>query len=237
MLPTQVKVKNPVQINCFSNFSLVLDKNGDVWGFGSNLKDRLGMESDGPTQIKTLKKIVKLACGNFHSLALDGEGQCWSTGSNKNGELARADAPGWGQVEQQGPVVDIAAGFNVSFFISHQNDLLSAGKSSLSLNQKDAMKVVLKEIKKVACGLNYICVIDLSGNVYSWGENKFQQLGYSTKGDFQSTPQKIEGLSDVVQISCSKGEKHNHTGCINSSGQVYMWGDPYKGQLGNYPEG
>ena len=38
----------------------------------------------------------------------------------------------------------------------------------------------------------------------------------------------------MVSISCSKGEKHQHTGVVFDDGTVYMWGDPYKGQLGQY---
>jgi len=37
-------------------------------------------------------------------------------------------------------------------------------------------------------------------------------------------------------VSCSKGAKHNHTGCVDAEGKLYMWGDPYKGQLGHYSE-
>jgi len=43
-------------------------------------------------------------------------------------------------------------------------------------------------------------------------------------------------MNGVISISCSKGEKHHHTGCVLSSGKVFMWGDPYKGQLGQYAE-
>ena len=30
----------------------------------------------------------------------------------------------------------------------------------------------------------------------------------------------------------SQGEKHCHASCLTKSGQVYTWGDQYKGQLG-----
>ena len=29
-----------------------------------------------------------------------------------------------------------------------------------------------------------------------------------------------------------KARVHNHTGALGEDGQVYFWGDPYKGQLG-----
>ena len=44
MVPALVKIKNVTQISCFSNFSMCLDSNGKVYGFGSNLKGRIGLE-------------------------------------------------------------------------------------------------------------------------------------------------------------------------------------------------
>lgn len=46
-----------------------------------------------------------------------------------------------------------------------------------------------------------------------------------------------ENSLNVVQVSCSKGEKHNHTMCVCSNGQAFAWGDQYKGQLGTLPVG
>lgn len=36
----------------------------------------------------------------------------------------------------------------------------------------------------------------------------------------------------IVQVSCSRGEKHCHTHAMAEGGDVYSWGDQYKGQLG-----
>jgi alpha-tubulin suppressor-like RCC1 family protein len=60
----------------------------------------------------------------------------------------------------------------------------------------------------------------------------------NVKEAFIKSPTKIEALAGVKieQISCSKGAKHNHTGCVDSEGNLYMWGDPYKGQLGHYSD-
>lgn len=67
-------------------------------------------------------------------------------------------------------------------------------------------------------------------------------LGDATKGQNSinsiKSPKKIEFFSDknieVKQVSCSKGLKHCHTGCVSVDGRLFMWGDPYKGQLGHY---
>ena len=109
MVPGHVsKAKHITQISCFSNYSLCLDQRGNVFGFGSNLKGRLGLEDktdddvEYPRQITSLKSIVKIECGYWHSLALDKSGQAWSAGYNTHGELGRYqttnDATIFGQV-------------------------------------------------------------------------------------------------------------------------------------------
>ena len=72
--------------------------------------------------------------------------------------------------------------------------------------------------------------------LFSWGDNQFQQLGLGQKFEkvkMVETPQQITEIpldnKSVISISCSKGEKHQHTGCVLDDGTAYMWGDPYKG--------
>jgi regulator of chromosome condensation len=43
----------------------------------------------------------------------------------------------------------------------------------------------------------------------------------------------IESLKNIVQVSCSVGEKYCHTGCVDADGRVYTWGSAYKGKLGH----
>jgi len=98
------------------------------------------------------------------------------------------------------------------------------------------------QVSQVDCGQTYQCVVTKSGDLYAWGSNTFKQLGLcdtsSKKIDEVKTPQQLTFFSDnglkVKQVSCSKSYKHNHTGCVTEDGRLFMWGDPYKGQLGHY---
>ena len=90
-------------------------------------------------------------------------------------------------------------------------------------------------------GHNYACLISQEGDLYSWGNNTFQQLGLGKKFKNSkeiSKPTKVPFFESnnlkVIQVSCSKGEKHCHTHAITENGDVFAWGDPYKGQLGTY---
>ncbi len=48
----------------------------------------------------------------------------------------------------------------------------------------------------------------------------------------------VEALRTVqiVQSSCTRGEKYGHTGAVDVDGRVYTWGCGYKGKLGHYKE-
>ena len=78
-----------------------------------------------------------------------------------------------------------------------------------------------------------------------WGDNQNSKLGVGSKKEYTETPKKVGDLIDdktgqkllIEQVSCSMGERHGHSGCVTTEGRVFMWGDPYKGKLGNLKEG
>ena len=131
------------------------------------------------------------------------------------------------------PIRQVDCGLKYVFALSEEGELYSWGDNGYKqLAQSDPMK------KKLKLSLNNLKDLSNSDGPLLSSEPKvkedttFAQNG----GRFLNKPRKIElfgkkGLR-VKQISCSKGEKHSHAACLTEDGRVFMWGDPYKGQIG-----
>lgn len=66
-----------------------------------------------------------------------------------------------------------------------------------------------------------------NGEVYSWGQGKYGQLGL---GDYKDSvaPQKIESLKNIVKVDCGS----EYTMALDKDGQLFVFGSNSYGQLG-----
>lgn len=81
---------------------------------------------------------------------------------------------------------------------------------------------------KLMLGCTNTALIKEDGNLWLWGSNDYGQLGDGTRIK-KTTPQKVEGLSNVVDVCI----QWDFTAALTSDGQLYTWGRNDKGQLGN----
>jgi len=75
------------EISAGASYSLGIDKNGQVWGWGSNVAGQLGDNTITckltPVSIAgTAKTFCKIAAGNCWAVAIDKDGQVWAWGLN-----------------------------------------------------------------------------------------------------------------------------------------------------------
>lgn len=89
-------------------------------------------------------------------------------------------------------------------------------------------------IVKVAAGFSHSAAVDSSGNLYTWGSNKYGQLGL---GDYamRRFPELVTGFVDsrgatytVVDIKCGL----YHCLALDNAGQIWSFGSNSRGQLG-----
>ena len=71
-------------------------------------------------------------------------------------------------------------------------------------------------------------IIDNSGNLYAWGNNDYGQLGIGSTEEYQTTPQKINGISNVEDVYTDGYSVI----AKDKEGNLYAWGNNYMGRLG-----
>jgi len=82
-----------VQIAAGENFTLALDKNGQVWSWGTNGSAQLGVNNTtnygAPKRVIGLSNIKEIAAEHASGLALDNTGRLYGWGRNDFGQLRR----------------------------------------------------------------------------------------------------------------------------------------------------
>mmetsp|Transcript_12856 Transcript_12856/g.10989 ORF Transcript_12856/g.10989 Transcript_12856/m.10989 type:complete len:181 (-) Transcript_12856:601-1143(-) len=173
-----------------SLFSICVTDTGDVYAFGSNKKNQLGIGAEQsmitiPTRVKGIATPIKMvACGIWHSLLLDTSGQVYASGYNKHGELGLGDTverEKFSIISNFKGIKKVAAGFNMSFYINDDGILFSSGKgiTNGSHNAKDrhspAIIRILQntKIRDVEAGNNHSACVSEEGDLYTWGMGEF----------------------------------------------------------------
>jgi uncharacterized repeat protein (TIGR02543 family) len=93
-------------------------------------------------------------------------------------------------------------------------------------------------IRDVFAGQYHTFVVTTNGRVYSWGWNRYGQLGDGTSGTSQN--ENIADKSTPTLISFPAGEiirnvvaDQDHSLAVTTTGRVYSWGRNNSGQLGD----
>ncbi|KAJ3216133.1 hypothetical protein HK099_005998, partial [Clydaea vesicula] len=110
---------------------------------------------------------------------------------------------------------------------------LGLGNQETSFKPKMIEKDFFKlQVVMVALGPDHTIAVDANGTAYTWGTNRFGQLGYVTDCglDCQLTPREVGGSLKKVKIKLAAASKF-HSVVVSSTGQIYSWGTN-NGQLG-----
>lgn len=204
-----------VALSFNQNYSLAIDKNGDLWSWGYNNKGELGrgtidedcsLTSSSGACSKTIDKVnisnvVSVSAGYSHALALREDGSLWAWGTGGDGELAN------GQRDSENAPID-----------ANQPTLVNID-SNLNLVQ-------------ISAGSDFSCALEDQGNVWCWGKNNYGQMGQGNPDakDDQLTPIKVkfpEGIK-IKYIATGKG----HALALTTDNEVYGWGLNASSQIG-----
>lgn len=225
------------------DFTLALDKDGVVWGFGQNDDGQLGLGDNTkrtiPTRINFAIPVAMISTGNLHSLLLDQNGIVWSFGKNKFCQLGQKDSQSRNipcKVPDLRDIVQISSGHYHNLLVSASGKVYGFGsnsygqlgiKKSTTSYVKSAQKIRLKKISKVCCGGHFSIAVGFDGHVWVFGDNFFSQLGLDdTKCRYVPTlNMRLFGM-DLYPGAA-------HLFAISPDGVVYSCGFNDMGQTGN----
>ena len=234
-----------------------------VLSFGDNSQSQLGVKtstsSGSVVTVDLLRGLdfVSVAAGGSSSFALSNQGGIYAWGSNRQlelglrEELRGADSPMalkllTGCVASQVATTSSAIGQAHTLVLDRQTGAVfgfgSQPDGALGLGEKELRSEakILRftsgtKIRQVACGLRHSLLLDETGRVWTFGDNRQGQLGQQTAATGAMThsfrPLLVSGLCNVKLIAC--GDAHN-LAVVETEGKpfLYGWGQNSCGQLG-----
>ena len=217
------KVKNippALSVSCGDNHTLIITNDENLWSCGKNVYGQLclGNKQDQLTfQQTSFSSIIRISAGGFHSLFQNNNEEIFGCGYNDFGQL------GLGHVMTQiepciisnAPpnIIQFCCGFSHSLFLDIDGNTFSVGYGDFIGLGDDLDRSILTQIpcippiQKVSGVGNSSYLLDIEGNVWSFGDNTCGQLGHGDE-ELRNIPTKILGLKDIKQISYGYTSDH-----------------------------
>uniref|UniRef100_A0A674ASE5 HECT and RLD domain containing E3 ubiquitin protein ligase 4 n=1 Tax=Salmo trutta TaxID=8032 RepID=A0A674ASE5_SALTR len=190
------------------------------------------------------KQVCDIGCGRRHTTFLLGDGTVYTCGCNDIGQLGHEKSrkkPEQVVALDAQNIVAVSCGEAHTLALNDKGQVFAWGLATdgqLGLtNFEECVRVPRNikslsdvEIAQVACGYRHSHALSRGGQVYSWGQNRYGQLGLGVAGQGISTPQVIQSLHGIPFIQISAGGAHSFA--LTFSGAVFGWGRNKFGQLG-----
>ncbi|KAI5702500.1 hypothetical protein M8J75_000776 [Diaphorina citri] len=231
----------------------LIEKRMYCWGQADNGVLGLGTAYDQQSVIISpvapdfpLSRAVKhVSCGRFHTLLITESGQVYSCGNNEFGQLGHdKDNKSLNSVNglSQYVITHVATGLWHSLALNDCGEVFTWGGDThgqLGLESADKKsQLIPKRVKGLAsvsvvqacAGYSHCLVLTSTGELYTWGNNEYGQMGINNSNTTVTKPQRVESLVNlpIALIACGA----NHSFVLSKSGAVYGWGKNDCGQLG-----
>ncbi|XP_069509645.1 probable E3 ubiquitin-protein ligase HERC4 [Ambystoma mexicanum] len=190
------------------------------------------------------KKVLDAACGRRHTVFVLDDGTVYTCGCNDLGQLghekARKKPEQVAALDAQN-IVAVACGEAHTLALNDRGQVFAWGLAAagqLGFQGAEEPIRVPRNIKslsevpvvQIACGRNHSLALTKASEVYSWGQNKYGQLGLGAEPKKLSSPQLVNSLAGIPFAQLAAGGGHSFA--LTLSGAVFGWGRNKFGQLG-----
>ncbi|MCL2787624.1 MAG: Ig-like domain-containing protein [Micrococcales bacterium] len=238
-----------------------LDEKGNVWAWGDNGFGQFGNGTYNPSlwPVKvqaatgTLPAFTAIAPGYDAMYALDENGNVWAWGNNNIGQLGNGITAGVSlrPVRVQAAVgalpvfAAIAAGDRTAYALDVDGIVWAWGDNRLGQYGDGTTNWSRDPVRVQAAGGGTLPVftsidgeqgtgyaLDVDGNVWAWGYNKYGQLGDGTTTN-SSRPVQVQAASGTLPVFTAIAAGQYAGYALDVDGNVWAWGNNEYGMLGN----
>jgi alpha-tubulin suppressor-like RCC1 family protein len=215
-----------------------------MWGDGDKFKLGNGEFGIADTPLKIMDNVNELYCGENSGAAITIDGSLYMWGAIT--PFPRQENALYKTLRFPEKIMDnvkyASIGLSHAAVIKNDNSLYMWGPSSHGqlgngindiYEYPDTPVKIMDDVRCVSLGRLFSTAVTFDGSLYTWGWNKWGQLGNGKSGEdeFEAEPVKI---MDNVQYACTFD---SHSAAITEDGSLYMWGINDFGQLGNGKSG
>ena len=237
-------------VACGDTHTLCVVDGGRLMSFGRGVTGQLGngsalLDCYEPREVTALKDevVTRVACGAEHSACCTSDGKVYSWGWGRYGNIGDGDT-----VDRHEPVlvkgldgvngvkiVEVACGWRHSGAIDEDGALYTWGWGRYGQlghgddgDQTTPRKIekLLRRAKTFTGGWRHSGAIDEDGVLYTWGWNRFGQLGLGHSRDVN------EPTAASLPACALVTSGWRHTMAVTTDGRLYTFGRGVGGQLG-----
>ena len=231
-------------VYCGSLYTLILKKDGTLWGCGWNSYGQLGLGDKTNrkvfTQITTnVDNIKSVYCGGAHAFILKNDGTLCGCGDNQYGQLGLENTNNETAFtmiySNPGNIKLIYCGCNHTLILQNNGTLWGCGDNQygqLGLGDTDNRNIFTKitnDITSVYCGYAHTIILKNDGTLWGCGQNNHGQLGLGKDTNNKTFFTQITvNIDNIKSVYCS----YDNTLILKNDGTLWGCGSNSQGELG-----
>lgn len=241
--PTQVGADvDWVDISCFLNHSAAIKKDGTLWTWGCNFACALGLGVENYNVMsKTVPTLItgtgwkSVSCGSYYTTAVKQDGTLWAWGHNEILGIEQTIYEPL-QIGKGTNWQEISAGYNHIIARKANGSIWGWGhgfQGQLGLSDSNNRKSPCQigdefDWQTISAGSEHTAAIKQDGSIWVWGSNSAGQLGLMLQEAKENKPNQVESDKRWYKVFAGRF----HSGAIDMSNKLLMWGDNSFAQLG-----